>query len=58
MASTTRTTVVGVFDSRKRAEEAVSELRRSGFRNYRNGVLELHLPRSPEAAARRIEVKS
>jgi uncharacterized protein (TIGR02271 family) len=38
MASTTRTTVVGVFEDRSAADRAVDELRRAGFREDQIGV--------------------
>jgi uncharacterized protein (TIGR02271 family) len=42
MKAPQRTTVVGVFEDRKRADEAVSELRRAGFREDQIGVAMRH----------------
>jgi hypothetical protein len=39
MTPTTRTTVVGVFDDRTRAQEALRELRNAGFREDDIGVI-------------------
>src|SRR5579859_4690234 len=39
MATTTRSTIVGVFDDRVRAQKAVEELRRAGFWEDQVGVL-------------------
>jgi hypothetical protein len=45
MAGTTRSTVVGVFNDRHHANEAVEELRRAGFRDEQIGVASRHTER-------------
>jgi len=42
MKAPQRTTIVGVFADRKKADEAVSELRRAGFRDDQIGVVMRH----------------
>lgn len=49
MKAPQRTTVVGVFEDRKKADEAVSELRAAGFREDQIGVVMRHAEGSVEA---------
>ena len=39
MTGTTRSTIVGVFEDRRRAEQAVEDLRRAGFRDDQIGLV-------------------
>ncbi len=50
MATTQRSTVVGVFTSHDQADRAVAELRRAGFRNDQIGVAALDRSRGDTAA--------
>ena len=50
MAAKQRSTVVGVFEDRRDADQAVAELKRAGFRDDQIGVAMRHAEGSTEAA--------